>query len=75
MVPLAATVGGGVPGEAIVATRAAVTLLEAHALEHRDGWSSLAGKAGRRVQSALERRGIEASVVAVLQAAVASLAL
>ena len=39
LVELAATVGGGAQGEAIVATLAAVAFLEAHASEQRDEWS------------------------------------
>ncbi|HQT94408.1 MAG TPA: hypothetical protein PK435_07235, partial [Thermoanaerobaculaceae bacterium] len=58
LVRLAATVGGGATGEAIVATLAAVAFLEAHASEHRDEWSSLAAKAMRWVEAALASLGI-----------------
>ena len=58
LVALAATVGGGAQGEAIVATLAAVAFLEAHASEHRDEWSSLAAKATRWVEAALASLGM-----------------
>ncbi len=59
LVELAATVGGGAQGEAIVATLAAVAFLEAHASEHRDEWSSLAAKATRWVEAALAALGMD----------------
>ena len=58
LVRLAATVGGGAQGEAIVATLAAVAFLEAHASAHRDEWSSLAAKATRWVEAALASLGM-----------------